>query len=366
MALSIMVADAGVLRDRSPDGWTRQIELTVAVQDPSLWNPLAQRLEAALAFLTGDIWSIDFIPGGEEFPGPRRPVRSPADAVMLLSGGLDSLIGGIDLSADGRVLLPVSQTVRGDADKQVQFARAIGAAGRHLQLNHNVSTPRATKETSSRARSLIFLAFAVLAATSTEAHRAGGTVPLYLCENGFIAMNPPMTAARIGSLSTRTAHPEFLGRMQEVLAALGLNVAIENPYRYQTKGEMMNACADQSLLQRLAVESTSCGRFQRFGYRHCGRCVPCQIRRASFLAWARPDTTDYVYRDLALRNSDHAHFDDVRSVGIAIATVAESGLDRWLGTGLGSPYVADRAQYRSMLERGLTELANLHASLRIL
>lgn len=127
----------------------------------------------------------------------------------------------------------------------------------------------------------------MLAATSTQRYLAGETVPLYVCENGFIAINPPLTNARIGSLSTRTAHPEFLGKMQEVLDGAGLRVKIVNPYAEKTKGEMLRECLDQSLLSEEAGASTSCGRFQRFNYTHCGRCVPCQIRRGAFIAWGR-------------------------------------------------------------------------------
>jgi hypothetical protein len=125
--------------------------------------------------------------------------------------------------------------VRGDAEKQDRFARIIGGGLEHLQVNHNASTRRGLKETSQRSRSLIFLAFAVLAATSTERYRNGETVPLYVCENGFIAINPPLTIARIGSLSTRTAHPDFLGRMQEIFDGVGLRINIVNPYAEKTK-----------------------------------------------------------------------------------------------------------------------------------
>jgi hypothetical protein len=93
---------------------------------------------------------------------------------------------------------------------------------------------------------------------------------------------------------------------------------------------------DQALLSTEASVSTSCGRFQRFNYRHCGRCVPCQIRRAAFTAWGHDDPTEYVYADLGRPDEDHAAFDDVRSVALARLVVAEEGFDRWLGPTLSS------------------------------
>jgi hypothetical protein len=145
-------------------------------------------------------------------------VRPAEDCVVLLSGGLDSLIGTINLVADERRPFAVSNIVRGDGVNQATFAAAIGGGLRHIALNHN-ATPPWKKEPSERARSLIFIAFGVLAATALKAYHDGGEVPLNICENGFIAINPPLTGGRLGSLSTRTAHPEFLNRIKEILGA---------------------------------------------------------------------------------------------------------------------------------------------------
>ena len=257
------------------------------------WAGQAAAIEKALAFLTTDIWRVRFHHGGMLPAAPKKVVRPDQDCVALVSGGLDSLVGAIDLVAEGRHPFAVSQVVRGDAEKQESFARIIGGGLRHLQLNHNADTP-GTEDTSQRARSLIFLTFGVLAATTLRRYREGESIPLFVCENGFIAMNPPLTGGRLGSLSTRTAHPEFLTRFQNVLEAAELRVQIVNPYRAITKGEMLQHCSDQLLLKAHAIHSTSCGRFQRFNYKHCGRCVPCQVRRAAFLSWGVIDTTPYV------------------------------------------------------------------------
>jgi 7-cyano-7-deazaguanine synthase in queuosine biosynthesis len=359
IALSIITADFSVIRDSSPDGWTREIELDVAVSDPAFWNSMADEFRQALAFLTTDRWKLTFHDGGVLPAPPKKIILPKEDCVVLLSGGLDSLVGAIDLTHRRLRPVAVSQTVRGDGEKQRDFAKAIGLT-RHLQLHHVATSPTA-QETTQRARSLIFLTFGVVVATSLEQYAKGKTTPLYVCENGFIAINPPLTGSRLGSLSTRTAHPVFLMRFQKILDAAGLNVKIENPYAQKTKGEMLIECKDQALLQIEAAHSTSCGRFQRFNYRHCGRCVPCQVRRAAFVAWdAKRDTTDYVYGPLGKDDEDHASFDDVRSVAIALASVKAEGLDGWLGNTLSSPEIGDRDNIRGMLDRGLSELGALH------
>lgn len=365
LALAVVTADLAGLRSESADGWTRELDLTIAVGDPAFWNSQAGAIEAALKFLSTDRWRLRFVSGGLQPAPPREAVQPHEDCVVLLSGGLDSLVGAIDLSAMGKKPLAVSNIVRGDGDNQIAFAGAIGSGLRHLPLNHN-ATPPWRKEESQRARSLIFIAFGILGATTLKTYHDGNEVPFYVCENGFIAINPPLTGTRLGSLSTRTAHPEFLNRVRDVLAAAGLRVKLSNPYEHKTKGEMMLACKDQNKLKALAAQSVSCGRYRVFNYKHCGRCIPCQVRRAAFVAWDRKlDTTFYCYDPLGQRDADHAHFDDVRSLAMAIREVAAGDLGPWLGSALAYPRMGDRAPIRGLVGRGLEELSTLHKHLGV-
>ena len=364
LALSVIAADLGVSRRKSPDGWTREIELKIAVQEPDFWTGERLRIERQLRFLTTDLWSVEFMGGGHEFKPHKKVERPTEDSVVLLSGGLDSLVGVIDLTQSTMKPYCVSQVVRGDADKQRAFAGSIGGGLRHLQLNHDAETA-GQQERSQRARSMIFLTYGVMAATALERYSAGEYMTLYVCENGFISVNPPLTDARLGSLSTRTAHPAFLPQFQELLDAAGLRVRLANPYRFKTKGEMLAECSDQVFLRKQAHLSTSCGRFAHFGLRHCGRCVPCLIRRAAFRHWKVRDKTDYVYSELSRADSDHAGFDDVRSVAMALRAVETDGLERWMGASLASPLIDDALQYRDTVRRGLDELKRFFAAMRI-
>ena len=73
--------------------------------------------------------------------------------------------------------------------------------------------------------------------------------------------------------------------LQSVLDGLDVPVRLELPYQFKPKGQMLNECLNQPLLQQLAADSTSCGRFRTYNRKHCGRCVPCMIRKAAFIAW---------------------------------------------------------------------------------
>jgi hypothetical protein len=254
----------------------------------------------------------------------------------------------------------VSQVSNGDKQNQKYFAAKIGGGLTHLQLNHNAQCP-GVNERSQRSRSIIFYAYGILAATALDQYEKGATIPLYASENGLISINPPLTPARLGSLSTRTTHPVFIAMLQQLLNAAALRVRIENPYQFKTKGEMLAGCADQQFLRKFAHTSTSCGRYGTFGRKHCGRCVPCMIRRAAFLAWGVRDATRYVYHDLGKDDADHAGFDDVRSAAMGVAVLKSEGIDSVIGAGLSSPLIGNPQRYKQIAKRGLEEVGKFLA-----
>lgn len=354
IALAVVAADGRVERKKSVDGWTRTIDLRVAVDDAGFWSAKKELVEAVLRFLTTDIWTLEFADEGMLPAPPKKPFMPSQQCVALLSGGLDSLVGGLDLAAAGAKPYLVSQVSDGDKQNQTFFALMIGGEQAHLQLNHNAQCP-GPNERSQRSRSFVFFAYGVLAATALARYHKGDKVTLYASENGLIGINPPLTPARLGSLSTRTMHPIYLALLQQLLDAAGLRVEIENPYRFKTKGEMLAGCADQDFLTKYAHTATSCGRFGTFKRKHCGRCVPCLIRRAAFETWGVKDKTKYVFGNLGRNNSDHAGYDDVRSAAMAVA-LAKSDIESVLGASLSSPLVPDPAQYRQAVQKGLKEL----------
>ena len=122
IALAVVAADFTAIRAKSADAWTRVINLEIAVQDTVFWNSQARALEGALRFLTTDRWTLSFHAGGFGPPAQLQALHPSEDSVVLLSGGLDSLIGAIDLVEQGVKPYAVSQIVRGDGEKQATFA----------------------------------------------------------------------------------------------------------------------------------------------------------------------------------------------------------------------------------------------------
>jgi len=361
LALAVNAADHAVLRSRSADGWTRTIDLHVVLYEPAPFQGLATEIQQALRFLTGDFWTITFLSGGYPPPIPKnRSVNKHANCVSLLSGGLDSLIGAIDLRAKGLKPLLVSHMAKGDSPTQRLYAKTLSAADFHTQWNQNVwIKPKRSGEDSTRARSIVFFAFAAVVADNRSTAVGDGPIDVYVPENGLISLNVPLNPGRVGSLSTKTTHPIFMERLQSIWTKLGIPVHLLLPYAYMTKGEMMSACLDQTALTTFAGSSTSCGRYAVNGLQHCGRCVPCMVRRAAFVRSGIADTTkSYVNHDLRTGQTASGA-NDVAAVGAAVCKVKQNGIRSFTAGQFAFANPARRSEYEGVVERGLDELATL-------
>ena len=147
------------------------------------------------------------------------------DTVCLFSGGLDSFIGAVDLLEAGRSPLFVSHYKDASTKSQVVCAARLsdeyGDFGhRHVRANVSFDKNDLTglgQETTTRGRSFIFFALAALAADGI-----GGTVPIHVPENGLISLNVPLDPLRLGAWSTRTTHPYYMARWQELLDSFSI------------------------------------------------------------------------------------------------------------------------------------------------
>lgn len=356
LALSVSAADVSCSRASSADGWTRVIELEVHLHEPAPWVAKRALIESALCFLTGDFWTLNLLPGGTSPPKTQKTRSYDADCVSLLSGGVDSLVGAIDLTNTSRKPLFVSQIAE-KATTQRQFATAVGGQNRHLQWS-NLIHPVHSVERSTRGRSIVFFAYAAFAA-SLVGTTGDHAVEVFVPENGFISLNIPLNPGRMGSLSTRTTHPVFLEQIQAIWNAVGINAAMNFPYRFVTKGELMTSCADQEVLQRLVGDSISCSRFKTHKHSHCGRCVPCLVRRGAFLKARIVDSTPlYCYQDLSTSGRDSGP-NDIGAVGTAYLRLQANGITRFTGGALAFAPPTLRSQYEGVVERGMNELGQL-------
>lgn len=368
IALCVAAADGACSRSKSADGWTRQIELIIYLHEPLVWVAQQKGLESTFRFLTGDFWKLTFVSGGIAPPKPskRQEKKYSADSVSLLSGGVDSLVGAVDLTALGEKPLFVSKIVTGDKAIQEKIVSSLGASDRHFQWSFN-SQPPSEPETSTRGRSLIFFAFASLAASALDA-TVNRPVTIYVPENGFISLNIALNPSRIGSLSTKTTHPIYLSGLQSVWDAVDIKAKLSfpNDYQFKTKGELLGGCLDKKILGDLIGDSTSCGKYGRHKQTHCGCCIPCLVRRAAFLKAGMLDTTSistayqrqYVSPDLSAVLLEKSTL-DVRAAAGAYLRYKKMGINRFVGGSLSFASPNERSKYERVVARGLDEIGQL-------
>lgn len=315
LILSFLVynVDRAVSRiNNSLDGWHRCLILEeVPVLNLHEMNKSRKSLINAISFLTGDTWDIHFVQALPYNYLPAKKVRyfnaEDYEQVALFSGGLDSLIGFIDevyaLSHSKKVLLishmelgkehKDQEDILGYCNRNSVFTGKYDRLLINAGLKHNSWNIRTIPESTFRARSLLFFASGIYAASHINP-----TIPLIVPENGTISLNIPLDKGRRSACSTRTTHPTFIKRLEEAMTQMGITNTFINPYKYKSKADMMMCCYNQpskrSVLLQLTQLSCSCAKrghnsfwdkssavIKQSHITHCGMCLPCLYRRVA-------------------------------------------------------------------------------------
>ena len=386
MALDLlMVAGACYAIDKSVDRrafsdvWTRELLADFPVADPKRWSKISSRLDDALSFLSGDAWRTSFeARRAELFLAPRRRRRRRSaitpgepnsfDAAALFSGGLDSLIGAIDYLEDNpkaNLLLIGHYDASGPRSQQSAIVGGLKSAypkRTKLVQVRVAQRPAESAENTLRTRSIVFIALGLYVASEISPN-----APLFTPENGFIALNLPLTPSRIGSCSTRTMHPFYLKMLRAIVKDLGVKNSIINPLELKTKAECVADCRNPVLLAALAPKSVSCSHgtrrrhWTRKSAANCGYCVPCLLRRVSLHAASLDSGADYgIDVGTSEVNSDRATGDDLRALIDALSTYSSEAAIRRAITNVARIEPLDG--YVAMVRRGFQQIAGWRAA----
>jgi 7-cyano-7-deazaguanine synthase in queuosine biosynthesis len=299
LSLSVYTSDQIIPRSNyGYYGWSRYIKIHLPVLDVSVWNSEKGRIENVLSFLSGDKWKVYFRER-KRYSTSSLGIGSDIDSVTLLSGGLDSFLGAIEVSNDSKKTVFVSHHKKGNAGEmnaQIAIVKELKSEYSENDITHFPfyvqpipSFANLGEEKTQRARSIIFIALGLIVANSY-----GKDVPLYIPENGFISLNVPLTLSRLGTFSTKTTHPKFLICLNSVLENLGVDNRLINPFKFLSKGEMISKSSNIEMVKKFCKKTISCAkpgyyiRYPEKGKRyrknkalHCGHCTPCIIRQSA-------------------------------------------------------------------------------------
>ena len=367
ISLMVYYADRKVSRSKEDDAWTREMKLYIPVLELDDWNKNKQLLEKMLSFLSGDIWYFEFRKrelNQKEINAnkgiDRKRNKHQPKAICMLSGGLDSFIGAIDLLQEEKDVWFVGHYGGGKGVIQYQnnvIAKLISKYDLSEDLFFNFfASPLKGIEDTTRTRSFMFFAHATILGSAI-----GSETTLYIPENGLISLNIPLTNTRLGSSSTRTTHPYYMGLLQRLLMNLGIKIKLYNPYQFKTKGEMIKQCKDSVFLQENIIQTMSCSHPDLGRYTgdatpsHCGNCLPCVIRRSAIEYAYGNDNSSYRDKDFLQERAK----DNLRSFKLGMRDYVNSKVYTALTIQISGPIISNLDDYCGVYERGMNELKSL-------
>ncbi len=271
--------------------WRRHLALCVPVNAPEYWSDPAvnERLAATLRFTTDDAWAFTFS------LAPPRVGQLPLDvrdqevlghprAVVLLSGGADSLCVLLEAAANGE--RPVAVGHWSTASHRIRQKDILDRARGRLawqfpQIGFRIHRQgAAAADNSQRTRAFLFAALGAAVAGEIGVER------VYLGDNGPVSLNLPINDQLVGALASRSTHPEFLARFNCLLDGMfAAPVVVSNPLRDRTRAETLGVLKETDCEDLLPL-TLSCSKWRNLpaATPHCGGCSQCVDRRFAAIA----------------------------------------------------------------------------------
>jgi hypothetical protein len=287
-------------------GWARSFDLLVAVHEEDKWSapPVRDALEEALAFLTGDRWSVSFTKRRDPVVKikPHRFVfDTPDKVIMPYSDGLDSrAVAAIVEDEEPGGLVRVRLGSKGvDSAKIPRKNRRFATVPFEVKLGK-----RQRVESSARSRGFKFAIITGIAAQLAPVDR------IVVTESGQGALGP-ILASSGQSYPDYRVHPAFTRRIERLFQALTDKApTYEYPRIWYTKGETL---AKASALTNPPTwhDTRSCWQDSRRvsfdgARRQCGVCAACMLRRMSIhRAGIEEPGSEYIWEDLGAAEMEH-------------------------------------------------------------
>ena len=269
--------------------WSRDLRFVVRVRDFEFWKQdcVRESLAKLLEFMTGD-YRIEF----EFQPGHSTPASSLFDkkeflldpsndhAVLLFSGGLDSLAGAaarLNESNDSVCLVShLSQLNTGRTQRGLVGALADLFPGRVFPYEFRTHLRQVSSvDETQRSRLFLFGCVAFAIAHTYNLNR------FFVYENGITSLNLSRREDLVNARASRTTHPRAVNGLAEFLSMVaGRTFNIDTPFFWKTKSEVVGLLSDLGHAH-LISSSVSCSHKLNSaeGATHCGECYQCLDRR---------------------------------------------------------------------------------------
>lgn len=322
---ALLVAAAAEFVDRTQKRsayiWERELHLAVPVHEPDRWNDrrIADALHDALAFLTGDRWSVEFYKRSTDASQPRQgqlAINSDVEALIPFSNGLDSrAVAGLLSQELGDKLIRIRLGARVQEGEGLSHPKEA-----FTSVPYKVNPgERRFVESTARSRGFKFALISSLAAFLAGARQV--VVP----ESGQGALGPALVPVGQAYEDFRS-HPLFTKRMETFIKALlDYDVRFVFPRLWYTKAETLKAFVDACDTGPAWAGTWSCWQQNRQvsvdrKKRHCGICAACMLRRLSVHAAGLVESKDrYVWEDLSAQTFFEGAADSFPSQKITLA-----------------------------------------------
>lgn len=291
--LEIYVADIGIKR-KGDQPRNISIEAYVDNKNMLLWKDNLYIIQKLANFVTegdNDKWNISLVPVDYVFDAQQISIlNTEIDNISLLSGGLDSFCGAYYNEINGKKTLYCGYKT---SNVDVSSINRVSAFLHERSGNLGVCTYSKVKVNkvtyTQRTRSLLFFTSAVLTALKENVSNVN------INENGIMTLNPSFQSRG----TTKTTHPKTIYLYQKLLDNIGIDVKLNHPFLFSTKGEMVNSLSLE--YKKYIKDTRSCSRsmhdprYDTSSTKSCGTCVPCLLRKISMAAYDLEDfDNDYI------------------------------------------------------------------------
>lgn len=274
------------------------LNLRIPVFNLKIWNENLKEINDLVRWVSGENFKITFIENMliDKTNNSMLPLVNNR-SVTLFSGGLDSLTGafrnfneGIESDYIGFINKKEEKTYQ---EELQEFYFTVFKSNTDIILINKPIDKK--KHLIQSTRSLLYLALAIAKAFYNKSKQ------VYLYENGILSLNPTIN----NRFTTKTTHPKTIYAYNLLLKQLGIDIQINHPFIFSTKGEQIDAM-DQEF-KNVISKTFTCGSGRSNQLKthigQCGVCIPCLLRKISLAAYENENYDSKYYIDYDTKSS---------------------------------------------------------------